>query len=228
MEKILVSACLLGDNCTYKGTNNLQPYLQQLNQFYDIIPFCPEVEGGLPTPRKPSEIRGSFVYHDDGTEVTAQFREGAFKAVQIASYFNVRLAILKERSPSCGVHQIHDGTFSNRLIPGEGITAAALRHNGVEVLNEEEGLALLQKLLEENAKKDALTENAKKQENQPKKPQEEHQPRQEERRPKKPIPGKPGYSYQGKTRPFAGKDNKRGSRGKPRYDKKGGKPGGED
>ncbi len=182
MEKILVSACLLGEKCTYKGDSNAQSYLSELNRYYDIVPFCPEVEGGLPTPRKPSEIRGSEVVREDGESVTSAFRLGAYKATQICSFLGIRLAILKENSPSCGVHHIHDGYFRNRLKDGEGITTAALRRMGVTVLNEEEGLALLEKVQAEEAIKDEKTRLAREQESAPaRKPEPERKPREEDR-----------------------------------------------
>ena len=199
MEKILVSACLLGEKCTYLGGDNKQDYLEELNRYYDIVPFCPEVEGGLPTPRKPSEQRNHGVYHDDGTDVTKAFRLGAYKATQICSYLGIRLAIMKERSPSCGPHFIHDGYFKGRVIEGQGETARALMAMGVQVLNEEEGFALLQSLRKEREIKDEKTRFAKAKEETPKK---EEKPRREPR-PHSFKGKKPAWSYQGKTRPHA-------------------------
>ena len=148
MEKILVSACLLGEINNYRNESNDLPALHGIMEFYEVVPFCPEFEGGLPIPRHPSEQRGHMVYTDEGKNITKQFRDGAEKALSICSFLNIRLAILKEGSPSCGVHEIHDGTFTNRKIEGAGITAAKLKTSGIEVLNEAEGLELLERLKE--------------------------------------------------------------------------------
>ena len=138
MEKILISACLIGDNCTYKGGNNLSSKVESLLEKYELIPFCPEVEGGLPTPRKPSEIKGSGVFMNDGKNVTREFEWGAKKALMLCLYLKIKIAVLKERSPSCGTHQIHDGTFSEKLIDGMGVTAKLLKENGIKVYSEDE------------------------------------------------------------------------------------------
>ena len=198
MDKILVSACLLGEKTTYLGGDNRQDYLTELNRYYDLVPFCPEVEGGLPTPRKPSEQKSASVYMDDGTDVTSAFNEGAYKATAICSFLGIRLAILKERSPSCGVHQIHDGRFKGNLIPGEGVTTAALRRMGVRVYNEEEGIQLLE---EAKRRREIIDERTKAIREKGSEEPKEEKPRRDVHRdyPK----GRPaGRSYQGKTRPF--------------------------
>ena len=200
MEKILISACLLGEKCTYKGGDNKASYIEELNQYFDLVPFCPEVEGGLPTPRAPSEIRGSSVYREDGTDVTKAFHLGAYKATSICSFLGIRLAILKENSPSCGVHKVHNGYFNDVLVSGEGMTTRALRKMGVTVLNEEEGLAMLEELKKQNAIKDEKTERAKEAEAAKSAPKQEPE---EERPHFKPRPIRP---YQGKTRPFGKKE----------------------
>ncbi len=138
MEKILISACLIGENCKYNGGNNLNPKIEALLEKYDLIPFCPEVEGGLEIPRNPSEIKGESVFMDNGKDVTENFRKGAKKAVMLALFLKVKIAVLKERSPSCGTHQIHDGSFTNTLIDGMGITAKLLKENGIAVYSEDE------------------------------------------------------------------------------------------
>lgn len=138
MEKILVSACLLGDKVRYDGKGNYHPNIKYILENFDVIPFCPEVEGGLPIPRIPSEIKGNDVINKEGKNVTRNFVEGANKALNIVSYFHITTAILKENSPSCGVHKIHDGNFTNKLIDGEGITTKLLKQHGVNVINEEE------------------------------------------------------------------------------------------
>ena len=143
MEKILISACLVGDNCKYNGGNNLNPQLEALLEEYELIPFCPEVEGGLSIPRNPSEIKGDRVVMDNGKDVTREYELGARKALMLCLYLKIKIAVLKERSPSCGTHQIHDGSFSNKLIDGMGITAKLLKENGIKVYSEDQISKLL-------------------------------------------------------------------------------------
>ena len=143
MEKILISACLVGDNCKYNGGNNLNPQIDALLEIYELIPFCPEVEGGLSIPRNPSEIRGDRVVMDNGKDVTREYELGARKALMLCLYLKIKIAVLKERSPSCGTHQIHDGSFSNKLIDGMGITAKLLKDNGIKVYSEDQISELL-------------------------------------------------------------------------------------
>ena len=138
MEKILISACLVGDNVKYNGQNNYNEKIHLLLEKYELVPFCPEVEGGLKTPRKPSERIKDRVKMVDGRDVTHQFESGAEKALNICQYLGIKIAILKEGSPSCGSHKIYDGTFSNKLINGEGVTAELLKRKGITVLSEEE------------------------------------------------------------------------------------------
>ena len=138
MEKILISACLVGENCKYNGGNNLNPKIEALLDKYDLIPFCPEVEGGLDIPRNPSEIKGKSVFMDNGRDVTENFLKGAKRALMLALYLKIKIVVLKERSPSCGTHQVHDGSFSNKLIDGMGITAKMLKENGIAVYSEDE------------------------------------------------------------------------------------------
>ena len=138
MQKILVSACLVGEKTSYKGTGNYCPDIEKLKEKYELVIFCPEVEGGLPIPRKPSEIKGSQVVHEDGTNVTRQFEKGANKALALCKYLGITKAVLKENSPSCGTHMIHNGHFINRLVQGMGITARTLKEHGIEVYSEKE------------------------------------------------------------------------------------------
>lgn len=138
MEKILISACLVGENCKYDGGNNLNPKIEALLEKYDLIPFCPEEQGDLPTPRNPSEIKGNKVLMDNGKDVTENFSKGAKKALMLALFLKIKIAILKERSPSCGTHQVHDGSFTNKLIDGMGVTAKLLKENGIKVYSEDE------------------------------------------------------------------------------------------
>ena len=138
MERILISACLVGDNVKYDGGNNKNPLIEKLLEKYELVPFCPEVEGGLPTPRHPSEQRGEQVVNDIDEDVTDEFNRGADLALNICLYLQIKIAILKERSPSCGVHSIYDGTFSHKVIPGSGVTAALLKRKGITVYSEDE------------------------------------------------------------------------------------------
>ena len=132
-EKLLVSACLLGENCKYSGGNNFNPAVAALGERFELIPVCPEQMGGLATPRVPAERVGDKVLTRDGVDVTEEYRRGARKALEIALAHGVRRAVLQERSPSCGCGTVYDGTFSGTLVPGDGVTAELLRANGMEV-----------------------------------------------------------------------------------------------
>lgn len=138
MQKILISACLVGDKVNYKGQGNYHPDVEKLKEKYELVLFCPECEGGLPIPRLPNEIRGSQVIRSDGKNVTRAFEVGAKKALAICKYLGITKAVLKENSPSCGTHMVHDGYFQGRKIPGMGVTAKLLKENGIEVFSEEE------------------------------------------------------------------------------------------
>ena len=145
MEKILISACLIGDNVKFDGGNNLKKELLELLDYYELVPFCPEVEGGLPTPRKPSEVRDNTVRDKDGKDVTKNFEIGAQKALQLCALLGITKAILKQRSPSCGSKMIHNGNFDGTLVPGKGITVRKLTSAGILVMDEEEALEFLAK-----------------------------------------------------------------------------------
>ena len=136
--KIMVSACLLGENCKYNGGNNLRPELLQLLSGHSVIPVCPEVLGGLPVPRVPAEIVNGTVMNREGDCVDAAFRRGAEKALELAKQEQPDLIILQSRSPSCGVKQVYDGTFSGTLIPGEGVFAQLARQAGFQVADAED------------------------------------------------------------------------------------------
>lgn len=137
-KKLLISACLCGKNTKYNGGNNLVPYLQELKDSFDLFLICPEVMGGLPTPRDPSENQGDLVFSDKGKNVTSEFQLGAERALEIARKNDIHLALLKESSPSCGSHKIYDGTFSGKKILGEGVTAKLLKENHIKVFSEEQ------------------------------------------------------------------------------------------
>ena len=128
--KIMVSACLAGENCKYNGRNNRNEKVLQLMEGNEVITVCPEQMGGLPTPRLPSEIREGQVTAKDGRIVDAEFRTGAAKCLEIAVRERPDLILLQPRSPSCGVRQHYDGTFSGRLVDGAGVTAQLLIENG--------------------------------------------------------------------------------------------------
>lgn len=137
---ILISACLLGIPCRYDGRQKTYDQIQRLLQRPDIhlIPLCPEQAGGLPTPRPASERQGNRVVNCCGQDVTEAYERGAAMACQLASLFHCTHAILKEKSPSCGLGQVYDGTFSRTLREGDGVTAAALKAQGIIVLGETE------------------------------------------------------------------------------------------
>ena len=133
---MLVSACLLGIACRYDGLSRPNPDVISLMDEYELIPFCPEIYGGLPTPRTPSEIVGDMVLMRDGKDVTPEYSRGAAEAVRICKLLGIKKACLKSKSPSCGVGLIYDGTFSHKLVEGYGITARALADSGVLAFGE--------------------------------------------------------------------------------------------
>ncbi|MCL1075232.1 DUF523 domain-containing protein [Shewanella dokdonensis] len=154
--KILISACLMGEKVRYDGQDNLitHPVIQGWQQAQRLLIICPEMAGGLPVPRAPAEQLGARVITCDGADVTAAFQRGAECARQLAQQQQVVMAILKARSPSCGVGQIYDGSFSRRLIAGDGVTAAALRQMGIKVFSElqlPEAIAWWQRRLRDEA-----------------------------------------------------------------------------
>lgn len=133
-EKILVSGCLLGLNCKYDGGNNYSKEIDEFLKDYDVIPICPEIMGGLPTPRVGSERSGNKVITKDGQDVTEQYKKGAEETLFLAKKYNVKKALLKLRSPSCGSGKIYDGTFTHTVIDGNGVTAELLKNNGIEII----------------------------------------------------------------------------------------------
>jgi len=133
--KIAVSACLLGENCKYNGGNNYNEKLAKFLKGHEVVGVCPEVLGGLPTPRQSSEIVDGVVRHEDGTSVDKEFRKGAELSLEIVKKMEVELVILQSRSPSCGVGTIYDGTFSKILISGDGVFVKLLKENGIRVMD---------------------------------------------------------------------------------------------
>ena len=134
--KIAVSACLLGENCKYNGSNNECKEVIELGKKHTLIPICPECFGGLPIPRVPSEIKNGRVYSKAGEDLTEAFCDGAEKSLYVAEENACRIAVLKERSPSCGFGEIYDGSFTGKTIFGNGITAQLFYDNGITVLGE--------------------------------------------------------------------------------------------
>lgn len=132
--KVLVSACLMGENVRYDGGNNLL-YHDRLKEI-DIVLCCPEVDGGLSVPRVPSEIYDDKVMNREGKEVTKYFVKGANIALDLVKKYDIKVAILKANSPSCGNEFVYDGTFSKTLKKGQGITVSLLEKHGVTVFNE--------------------------------------------------------------------------------------------
>ena len=143
--RILVSACLLGENCKYNGGNNLVQGLQDalLCHGMEIVPFCAECAGGLLTPRVPAERQGDRVVNKIGEDVTEPFYKGAELALEACKGNGCTAAILKKNSPSCGSGTIYDGTFSGTLTEGNGVTAQLLIDHGISVYNEDNYTELL-------------------------------------------------------------------------------------
>ena len=155
---LVISACLLGVACNHEGRGSPRAVVDELSRRYRLVPVCPEVLGGLPTPRAAAELvggdgadvlagtgsgapGGARVVNIDGDDVTAAYRRGAEAAVAVARAVGATRAVLKARSPSCGSAAVYDGTFSRRLVPGRGVTAAALEAAGLEVGSEEDAAA---------------------------------------------------------------------------------------
>ncbi len=134
----LCSACLLGLKCRYDGKSKPHEKVINLATKETLIPVCPEQLGGLSTPRKPAEQKNGRVITEDGDDITINFENGAKQVLELAKLYNIKSAILKQRSPSCGCGQIYDGTFSGAIIEGDGITTKFLKENGIEVLTEDD------------------------------------------------------------------------------------------
>ncbi|MBE6021541.1 MAG: DUF523 domain-containing protein [Clostridiales bacterium] len=148
----VVSACLLGENCKYNGGNNYNEKVAAFVEDHSYIMICPETSGGLKTPRVPAEMAGgtgnevlagkAAVVSEDGTDVTQEFVTGAYLSlediIEAAEEGEEIMAILKSKSPSCGTGTVYDGSFQDRLIPGDGVTAALLKSKGIKVLTEQD------------------------------------------------------------------------------------------
>lgn len=134
----ICSACLLGIKCYWDGRDKRNKKVVNLLREETLIPVCPEQLGGLSTPREPAEQKGKKVYTKSGKDVSENFKRGAKQVLKIAGLFGIKQAILKQRSPSCGCGQIYDGTFSGKIIKGDGVTTVLLKKNGIRVMSEED------------------------------------------------------------------------------------------
>lgn len=134
----IVSACLCGEKVRYDGKANTIEKVKLLIDEGKAIMICPEVDGGMTVPRHPCEIQNNKVINRLGEDKTSYFEKGAEKALRLCKKYNIKKAVLKEKSPSCGSNCIYDGTFTGTLIPGQGITAKLLRENGIKVISDEE------------------------------------------------------------------------------------------
>lgn len=136
--RVVVSACLLGEKCKYNGGDNACPAVAEFLRGHDVIALCPERLAGLPTPRTPIEQRAGRLVDRDGNDVDDVCRRGVARALEIIGDAPVDLAVLQPRSPTCGVHQVYDGTFTGRLVEGRGAFAAELVRRGVKVIEPDE------------------------------------------------------------------------------------------
>lgn len=145
MQNVLISACLLGVDCKYNGSNNKldDEIIHSLKEKYNLIPVCPEIMGGMPTPRNPVEITDGKVFDNDGVEFTKEFEKGSEEVLKLAKLYDTTIAILKENSPSCGSNYIYDGTFNHQKIKGKGIAAHKLSKENIKLFTEENVKILL-------------------------------------------------------------------------------------
>lgn len=139
--KVVVSACLLGENCKYNGGNNFAPNVAEFVKGREVIPVCPECLAGLGVPREPIEIVDGIVRRKDGTSVNEALRKAVAEILAQLAEEEIECVILKSRSPTCGVKQVYDGTFTGTLVDGMGVLAAALREKGYLVIDSEDCVA---------------------------------------------------------------------------------------
>ncbi|SCY50415.1 Uncharacterized conserved protein YbbK, DUF523 family [Butyrivibrio hungatei] len=135
---IAVSACLLGENCKYNGGNNYSEKVRAFCEGHEVIPICPEVMGGLPTPRVPAEIVNGVVTNKEGKIVDKEFRSGAEAAFNKIMDAGVEVCILQSRSPSCGVKEVYDGSFTGKKIPGMGVFAQKVSETSIKMIDVED------------------------------------------------------------------------------------------
>lgn len=136
--KILVSACLLGENCKYNGGNNYNPSVVAYVAGKDVLPICPEMMAGMGCPRTPIEIVNGALMDRNGNNVDFAMRGAVVRAMEQIRHEKIECAVLQSRSPTCGVNQIYDGSFTGKLIPGSGIFAQALKNAGYQVIDAED------------------------------------------------------------------------------------------
>ena len=136
--KVVVSACLLGENCKYNGGNNYSDAVAEFVKGREVIPVCPERLAGLGVPREPIEIVDGIVRYKDGTSVDEALRKAVAEILAQLDGQDIECVILKSRSPTCGVKQVYDGTFSGKLVDGMGVLAAVLREKGYKVVDSED------------------------------------------------------------------------------------------
>ncbi len=136
--KVLVSACLLGENCKYDGGNNYNTAVAEYIKGKEVIPICPELMAGLGCPRTPIEIVNGVVMDSNGNSVDAAIRDAVARAMEQIAEEDIACAILQSRSPTCGVNQIYDGSFSRKRITGSGVFAQALKSAGIKVIDVED------------------------------------------------------------------------------------------
>lgn len=132
-ETVLVSACLLGENCKYNGGNNYNEVLDEFLKNKKVIPVCPERDGGLPAPRASVELIDNVPYDKDGNCYEEAFQKGIAMALKAATAEEIDYAVLQSRSPTCGVRRVYDGTFSGKLTEGDGRLVQALKEQGIKV-----------------------------------------------------------------------------------------------
>ena len=143
--KVLVSACLLGENCKYNGGNNYSDAVAEYVKNMEVIPVCPEMEAGFGCPRIPMEIVDGVLINRDGVNLDAPMAQAISRILKSIEGQGIECAVLKSRSPTCGVRQVYDGTFSGKLVSGMGLFAKALSEQGIRVLDSEEVFAKIYK-----------------------------------------------------------------------------------
>ena len=136
--KILVSACLLGENCKYNGGNNYRAAVAEFVKDKEVLAICPEMMAGMGCPRTPIEIVDGVLMDRDGNNVDAAMRKAVEDAMELIRKEDIQCAVLQSRSPTCGVNQVYDGSFSGKLVSGSGILAQALKDAGYQTIDAED------------------------------------------------------------------------------------------
>lgn len=138
MTKVLVSGCLLGENCKYNGGNNYNPRVVEFLKDKEVISICPEMMAGMGCPRNPIEIVDGVLTDCHGKNVDSLIRKSVMEIMERIRDEEIQCAVLQSRSPTCGVNQVYDGTFSGKLIPGSGVFAKSLMDAGYLVIDGED------------------------------------------------------------------------------------------